>query len=440
MIPTIMKRLSITLTAMLALLGATAQSNEGPSTETRRLTLDDCRELAIKNNAKISVAAGNAEAAEEMRKEAFTKYFPTVTASGMAFAANKPVVDLDIFNIATLQMIKRGVSANVTAVQPVFAGGRIVNGNRLAEVGAEAAVLERQNAVDDVTLTAEKYYWQLVTLKSKRHTLEDVIALVDTLEYQVGVALKAGVTTRNELLKVQLRKNELRSTMVDLDNGIALSRQLLAQYIGLDGDSIDIAESETPEEVPAFPSDIYIDPNAALGMTTDYHLLQKKVKAAELEEKIAVGENLPTVGVGAGYFYDDIISQRHGFGAVFVSVSVPITSWWGGSHAIKRRKIESANARREMEDLSQMLCIKMVNAWDDLTSAHRKMQIAKESIAQSAENLRMNENFFLAGVSNVTDLLDAQTLYRQSLDQYTEAYGAYCVARVSYLQATNQSE
>lgn len=201
-----MKRLSITLTAILALLGATAQSNEGPATETRRLTLDDCRELAIKNNAKISVAAGNAEAAEEMRKEAFTKYFPTVTASGMAFAANKPVVDLDIFNIATLQMIKRGVSANVTAVQPVFAGGRIVNGNRLAEVGAEAAALERQNAVDDVTLTAEKYYWQLVTLKSKRHTLEDVIALVDTLEYQVGVALKAGVTTRNELLKVQLRK------------------------------------------------------------------------------------------------------------------------------------------------------------------------------------------------------------------------------------------
>lgn len=164
------------------------------------------------------------------------------------------------------------------------------------------------------------------------------------------------------------------------------------------------------------------------------------MKASELEEKIAVGENLPTVGVGAGYFYDDVISQRHGFGAVFVSVSVPISSWWGGSHAIKRRKLETANARMEMNDLSQMLCIKMINAWDDLTSAHRKMEIAKESIAQSAENLRMNQNFFHAGVSNVTDLLDAQTLYRQSLDQYTEAYGAYRVARVSYLQATGQEE
>lgn len=434
-----MKRLSITLTAILSLTAVMAGEADS-SASPRRLTLDECRELAIKNNAKVSVAAGNAEAAEELRKEAFTKYFPTVTASGMAFAANKPVVDLDIFNIATLQMIKRGVSANVMAVQPVFAGGRIVNGNRLAEVGVEASELERQNAVDDVTLTTEKYYWQLVTLKSKRRTLENVIALVDTLEYQVGVALKAGVTTRNELLKVQLRRNELRSTMVDLDNGIALSQQLLAQYVGLDGEKVDIAEADVPDDVPPYPSDIYIDPNAALGATTDYRLLQKKVKAAELEEKIAVGENLPTVGVGAGYFYDDIISQKHGFGAVFVSVSVPISAWWGGSHAIKRRKIESANARAEMDDLSQMLCIKMINAWDDLTSAHRKMEIAKESIAQSKENLRMNENFFLAGVSNVTDLLDAQTLYRQSLDQYTEAYGTYRMARASYLQATNQEQ
>lgn len=432
-----MKRLIIIPALLLTVISATAQDNEGAAAP-QQLTLEQCRTLAVKNNAKVSIAAGNVQAAEELRKEAFTKYFPSVQAGGMAFAANKPVIDLDLFNIVTLQMIKRGVSANITAIQPVFAGGRIVNSNKLAEVGVEASGLERENAVDDVNLTTEKYYWQLVTLKSKKQTLEKVITLVDTLQYQVDVALKAGVTTRNELLKVQLRHNELKSLMVDLDNGISLSKMLLAQYIGMDGEDIDIADVIVPEEMPPYPDDIYVDPNAALNATVDYRLLQKKVKAAELQEKLAVGDNLPTVGVGAGYFYDDVINDKHGFGAVFVSVSVPITSWWGGSHAIKRRKIETANARNEMDNLSQMLCINMVNAWDDLTASHRKMQIAKESIAQSAENLRMNQNFFLAGVSNVTDLLDAQTLYRQSLDQFTEAYGEYCVARATYLDATGQ--
>ncbi|MBD5228649.1 MAG: TolC family protein [Bacteroidales bacterium] len=449
-----MRRLTFTVTAILSILGCAAQSNDNaaqssdnaaPASLTdaaasgpRVLTLTDCRELAVKNNAKISIAAGNAEAAEEQRKEAFTKYFPTVSASATAFASNKPMISLDLFNVATLDMLKRGVSANVTAMQPVYAGGRIINANRLAEVGVEASRLELDNATDDVEQTAEKYYWQLVTLKSKRKTLTDVIALVDTLEYQVNVALKAGVTTRNELLKVQLRRNELRSTMVDLDNGIALSRQLLAQYVGLDGENIDIDEVETPGDVPPFPTDIYVDPTAALTATNDYQLLTKKVKAAELEEKITRGDNLPTVGVGAGYFYSDALGKSRGFGAVLVNVSVPISGWWGGSHAVKRRKIETANARSQMQDLSQMLCIKMTNAWDDLTSAHRKMEIAKESIGQSAENLRMNETFFDAGVSNVTDLLDAQALYRESLDRYTEAYGAYCMARINYLQATGQ--
>lgn len=432
-----MKRLIILPALLLTMLSAAAQNKDSESAP-RMLTLEECRGLAVKNNAKLSIANGNVEAAEELRKEAFTKYFPSVQAGGMAFASNKPVIDLDMFNIVTLQMIKRGVSANVTAIQPVFAGGRIVNSNKLAEVGVEASGLERENAIDDVNLTTEKYYWQLVTLKSKKKTLEKVITLVDTLQYQVDVALKAGVTTRNELLKVQLRRNDLKSMMVDLDNGISLSKMLLAQYIGLDGEEIDIADEIVPEDMPPYPDDLYIEPSVALNSTVDYRLLGKKVKAAELQEKLALGDNLPTVGVGAGYFYDDVINEKHGFGAVFVSVSVPITSWWGGSHAIKRRKIETANARRDMDNLSQMLCINMVNTWDDLTSSYHKMQIAKESIAQSAENLRMNQNFFLAGVSNVTDLLDAQTLYRQSLDQFTEAYGEYCVARATYLDATGQ--
>lgn len=428
-----MKRLMYIAVAALCAASAAAQPDS-----TRILSLDDCRKLAVENNAAVSIAAGKAQAAEQLKKEAFTKYFPAVQASAMAMTTNKPVIDLDIFNIATLQMIRRGITANVTALQPVFAGGRIVNSNRLASVGVEASRLEHQDAVNNTTLKAEEYYWQLVTLKSKKSTLSDVINLVDTLYRQVDVAVKAGVTTRNELLKVQLRMNDLKAAMVDLDNGILLARQLLAQYVGLDGMNVDINDVITPDQVPAYPQDMYVEPSLALGSTVDYRLLEKQVKAAELQEKIAVGENMPSVGVGAGYFYDDIINQKHGFGALFVSVSVPITSWWGGSHAIKRKKIETANARRQMTDLSEMIQLNMTNTWDDLTAAHRKMTIAHESIAQSRENLRINDNFFLAGVGTVTDLLDAQALYRQALDQYTEAYGAYSMALARYLNATGR--
>lgn len=402
------------------------------------LSLEQCRELAVQNNASVKIARGNVEAAQAVKDEAFTKYFPTVDATGMAFGTNRPIINFDVLDVFNLQMIKKGVGASVVAVQPVFAGGRIVNGNRLASVGVEAEKLQQQNAADKARLTAEQYYWQLYTLKSKKQTLETVIAMVDTLQYQVGVAVDAGVVMRNDYLKVQLKNNDLHSLLVDLDNGITLSRKLLAQYVGMDGTPVDIAEPELPAEVPDVPYDIYLEPKQALVGTPDYQLLDRQVEAARLERKMAVGENMPTVGVGAGYFYDDIINQRNHFGAIFVSVNIPISGWWGGSHAIKKKKIQETNAILEKENLSQMLELGMTNAWDDLTAAHRKMMIAHESIAQSTENLRLNRDYYEAGISTITDLLDAQTLYQQSLEQYAEAYGNFCFKRATYLDATNQ--
>lgn len=402
------------------------------------LTLEQCRELAVQNNASVKIARGNVEAAQAVKDEAFTKYFPTVDATGLAFGTNRPVVNYDVLDVFNLQMIKKGVGASVVAVQPVFAGGRIVNGNRLASVGVEVGKLQQQNAADKARLTAEQYYWQLYTLKSKKQTLETVIAMVDTLQYQVGVAVDAGVVMRNDYLKVQLKNNDLHSLLVDLDNGIMLSKKLLAQYVGMDGIPVDIAEPELPADVPEVPYDIYIEPRQALVGTPDYQLLDRQVEAARIERRMTVGANMPTVGVGAGYFYDDIINQGNHFGAIFVSVNIPISGWWGGSHAIKKKKIQETNAILEKENLSQMLELGMTNAWDDLTAAHRKMMIAHESIAQSTENLRLNRDYYDAGISTITDLLDAQTLYQQSLDQYAEAYGNFCLKRATYLNATNQ--
>lgn len=426
------------------------------------LTLDQCRELAVKNNASVRIAEGNRQAAREVSREAFTHYFPVVNASWLGYRSNKgalqytlpsvgqllpselaPMIPSELApylnqSLGEIELIKKGWSGAVTAVQPVFMGGLIVNGNKLAHVGETVADLQKQGAEQTAALTAEQYYWQIVTLQSKKSTLLSVLSMVDTLERQVDVAVRAGVTLRNDLLKVQLKRNDLRSLMVDIDNGIDLSTKLLAQYIGMDGDSIAIATQDVPAEVPAAPLDIYAQPSAALSATTDYQLLEQNVKATELRRKMAVGENLPQVGVGAGWVYDDIFNQKHNFGAVMLTVNVPISGWWGGSHKIKKARIEEQNARIQKEDLSQMLELKMRNAWDDLTAAHRKMAIAHESIAQATENLRLNENFYRVGASTITDLLDAQTLYRQAQDQYTEAYGAYCLSRAKYLDATGQ--
>ncbi len=65
--------------------------------------------------------------AREGRKEALTHYFPTVSASGAGFMADKGMISLDIAPGMGMSMMKNGIVGGVTATQPVFAGGQIAN-------------------------------------------------------------------------------------------------------------------------------------------------------------------------------------------------------------------------------------------------------------------------------------------------------------------------
>lgn len=402
-------------------------------------SLDECKRMAVANNADIRVADNNLRAAIETRREAFTKYFPQVSAGGSWFKTHNDVVQYNVLDLFTLGIINKGKAAGIWALQPVFAGGRIVNGNKLAKVGEEAARIRKEQSANQVQLQTEALYWQLVTLKAQKHTVESAITMLDTLSRQVGAAVDAGVATRNDLLKVQLKRNGYRADLVDLDNGIELMKMLLAQQVGLGTEARVDVRAQVPDSVPAYPEALFIRTSEALDLTADHRLLVKSVEAKDLEKRMEVGNYLPQVGVGAGWFYHDVFNQDHNFGGVMVTVSVPLSGWWGGSHAIKRKKLELATARTELSNLGQKLEIEMSDKWDNLTAAHRKMVLASEAIAQSKENLRLNQAYYDAGMSTITDLLDAQTLYRQAQDDYMGAYGVFKLSEAQYLNATGLS-
>lgn len=403
-------------------------------------TLEECVGMTLANNATVRNAANNTKAAVELRREAFTKYFPEISATGAAFWTHNDVFQYNILNLIEIGFINKGKMASVQAMQPVFMGGQIVNGNKLAAVGEEVARLRQQQSNDELRLTTESLYWKLVTLKGTRGALEAAIATLDTLENQVKVAVDAGIAMRNDLLKVQLKRNSYRTEMVDLDNGIKLVKMLLGQYMGKGTDAQFDVAGEIPDDVPQFPSDIHVPGESALPMTVDYKLLQKNVEAKKLEKRIEIGKNLPQVAVGAGWFYHDLLKQNHSFGALMVGVNVPLSGWWGGSHAIKRKSLALENARNELIDLGEKLEIAMQDKWNELSAAHRKMDIAMEGITESKENLRLNRLYYEAGMSTVTDVLEAEASHKESIDGYIAAYGAFRVARTAYLISTGQLE
>ena len=82
-------------------------------TQAQTLSLDSCKQLALTNNKKIKEANYEVKASEEQRKNAFTNYFPKVSASAVAMRSsdylvkgtipqmNLPVYDGNPANLAT---------------------------------------------------------------------------------------------------------------------------------------------------------------------------------------------------------------------------------------------------------------------------------------------------------------------------------------------------
>lgn len=401
-------------------------------------SLQACRELALKNNAEIATSENNLKAAHETRREAFTKYFPEISAGASAFRANHDMLQYEVLDLMTLGLLKKGKTAGVWAIQPIFMGGQIVNGNKLAKVGEEIAKIQKVQTADNVLLTTDNLYWNLTSLKATRNTVESAIIMLDSLASSVGAAVDAGMVVQNDLMKVNIKRNEYRNNLVDLDNGINLMKMLLAQQMGLGATpGIDITEN-VPREVPDMPLEMYVEGASAVGQTTDHQLLVKNVEAKELEKRMKVGSYLPKVGVGAGWFYHDVLNQNHNFGAVMVTVSVPLSGWWGGSHAIRKKKLELENAKSELDNLSQKMEIEISDKWDKLTGAWRKMQLSNQDIEQSKENFRITRAYYEAGMNTITDLLDAQTLYVESQNNFIAAYGEFQLSISQYLNVTGR--
>lgn len=401
-----------------------------------KYTLDECIEMALQNNVRTKNAANDLRMAEQQQKSAFTRYFPSVSATGIGFLADKGLLEMNMGG-QRMSLMKNGVLGGVSATMPVFAGGQIVQGNKLAKVNVEVSRLRQRQSEDEVRLTVEQYFWQVVMLKEKLRTLDAVQAQLERIHQDVETAVEAGVTNRNDLLQVQLRRNETRSNTLSVKNTLGVSLSLLAQYIGHASDSIDVALS-LGGTLPPNPDYLYRSPQAALMLTTEYHLLDKQVDANRLQYRMAVGRNLPTVALGGGYMYDNLMDRDHPFWIGGVTVSIPLSGWWGGSHDIKRQRLQLRNAENLREDQSQLLLIRMTNTWNALTDAWQQVGIALESIAQADENLRLQTDYYHAGTCTMSDLLETQSLYQQSRDKYVESYAQYEVKKREYLQATGR--
>ena len=154
------------------------------------------------------------------------------------------------------------------------------------------------------------------------------------------------------------------------------------------------------------------------------------------------GKYLPHLAIGLAGYHSGLggfsekaaqyLPSHLNNGLVFGTVSIPISDWWGGIHAMKRQKIKLQQAQSERENAQQMLQIDIERAWTNLQEAYRQTQIAQTCCEEAAENLRMSADQYRMSTCTLTDLLDAETLNRQAQNDLARTKAAYQRALADY--------
>ena len=239
-----------TLFILMILISASAASAQEVG-----LSLNDCIVLSESNNPYIKNTNLDIQSAKYQKKEVFAEYFPRLSFRALALSSYDYLIDIlagpelgqVIRESGFIESSKFGFNTSVSLMQPIYAGGRINTGNRLAKVGIKAAELKHEVNLRQKREEIEKSYWEIVALEEKRHTLDHLEELLDILYRDVTSAINAGVITESDLLLVKMKKNELKSGKIQLEGGIKLLKMNLFNTIGQRYSVInDVADSLKP--------------------------------------------------------------------------------------------------------------------------------------------------------------------------------------------------
>ena len=443
-----------------------------PSSAQTTVSLDSCRQMALRSNKQMRIQAENMRMASYQKKEAFAAYLPSIDFAGGYIYNQKKISVFDsdqhlpigTFNLEkqtyeydvvknpmtgqplvvdgqpiptqTALIPKESMTYDVrnvffgaiTLTQPVYMGGKIVAMNQITKFAEQAARRLRDNEAENVIYAVDGAYWQVVSLKAKYRLAKSYLALLDTLHANVEAMLRQGVCTRSDLLTVDVKLNEAQVDMAKVENGLTLSRMALAQVCGLpvntmmtleDEDS-DYAQIDTPLLRTYNMDDVY-------SRRPDLRALEIGVKVMEQKQRLALSSMLPNVAIVGAYsfsnpnMFNGFSKRFSGAFSIGAMVSIPIWHWGGNYNKYRAAKTQTAIARLEVENARELIDLQVNQAKFKAEESLKTYRMTETNMAKANENLRQAQLGFREGVLTTDNVMEAQTAWLKANSERIDA-------------------
>jgi len=424
----------LALTASLALTTLSAQE---------RLSLEDCRERAKTQSRLLQQRDQDIAAAHARKQEVFTKFFPQVSARGIYLHMQKELhlvnwdQPLGSFNFLIPDRLRhlgtidlRNVYvANITAIQPIFLGGRIHSGYQMASLAEKLQTELRATTATEVENKVDEAYWQVVSLVSKEKLLNQLVALLEQTVKNVDASIEAGVATKADGLSVRTKLSEAEVKRSQVINGLQLSKMLLADLCGLDEDTpFTLADEATLELTLPSPTS-HADEDLTLAIERRSEIRSLRLVDSIYRKRISLESSslLPKVYGFASYSATNPNSfngQKKEFGGQYylgLMLEVPISDLFSGSFRRRTAQAEHRAKQLELAEARSKISLQMKQALRKADDARRSYDAAMKAVAMARENMRYAKVGYEEGVIPLLNYTMAQTAWMSAQDSLIDA-------------------
>ena len=443
------------------------------------LSLDSCRALAIANNKELLISGEKINAAHYQNKAAFTNYLPNFSATGAYMRNQKEFSLLNSDQKAALSGLGNSISGPlqqaaqvigqlhpelapalsqlggaivpalneagssivdafrtdtrnvyagvITLTQPLYMGGKIRAYNKITKYAEELARQQHNSGMQEVILSTDQAYWQVISLVNKKRLAESYLKLLQKLDSDVEKMIAEGVATKADGLSVRVKVNEAEMTLTKVEDGLSLSRMLLCQLCGIDLSTPVVLADEDIDDIPLMPVTTDFEVETAYANRPEIRSLELATKIYQQKINVTRSEHLPSLALMGNYMvtnpsvFNSFENKFKGMWNVGIMLQLPIWHWGEGLYKVKAAKAEARIAQYQLEDAKEKIELQVNQSAFKVNEAAKKLTMAKKNLEKADENLRYATLGFEEGVIAPSNVLEAHTAWLSAQSEKIDA-------------------
>lgn len=450
------KLLIISLLFMITLLPvAVAQEKSTPANPPEELTLDNCLDLATKNSPDLKAAAKSVLIAQTMVEEVQGGFWPKFDYAVFANQAERSIypypaqMAIDpiyeyLYGSKYSPLASKEMSGfNLSLTQPLYLGGKLTAGLKLAQAQLNIARENEAKAKQQLTFQVKQAFYQAWLAEQM---LKVAQASLDDLEQHVLTVtnyFEVGTVSKYELLRARVQRDSLKPQVIAAQNGVKLAKLNLATIIGLSQDepyliTYDVRKLQVPEKIQLELKQVL---EVAYRNRPEIHQIEQAREISQLQLNLAEAGYKPTMALvgqytGASMNYDPYDWTENKYWSLTLSISGNFFSGFSTAAKVKGSKENIELTDIKETKLRDMIRLDVEQSVHSLTESLETIRANKSNIDLAKETLELTQARFEEGMATTMDVMDSQLAVDQALNGYYRGVALYLTAEAKVDLAT----